>query len=54
MGGKGLPRVLAGGDDSLESFTISLRGAVGRGDFQSTVQMGSGFEAGFPVVLAFT
>lgn len=41
------------GRDSLESFTISLRGAVVRDDFQSTIQMGSGLGAGFPVVLPF-
>lgn len=52
--GKGLQLLMAGGEDSLQSITITLRGVVVRDDFQSTLQMGSGFEAGFPVVLAFT
>lgn len=58
--GKGLPLVLARGEDSLESFiTISPRGVVGRDDSwcagfsPSPIQTGSEFEASVPVVLAF-
>lgn len=43
---KGLPLVLAGGEDSLEFFTTRVRGAVARVDFLSAIQMRSRFEAG--------
>lgn len=50
---RGLPLVLARGEDSMEFFTIRLRGAVARADFLSAIQMGSRFDAGSPVVWIF-
>lgn len=46
---KGLPVVLEGGEDSLEFFTIRLRREIAKADFLSAIQVGSWFEAGFPV-----
>lgn len=48
-----LPLVLAGGEGSLEFFTTRLRGVVARVDFLSAIQVGSRFEAGFPIVWMF-